>query len=75
MRGRDAAPLTFSHSISIPKQHYPHYMLLLLTIFTGIIMCLCVVYLKESEAMETGNIAPPTAAVAGHTFSTLGESY
>ena len=48
-------------------------MFLLLTIFTSIIMCLCVVYLKESEAMETGNIVPPIAA--GHTFSTLGESY
>ena len=31
--------------------------------------------LKESEAKEKGNIAPPIAAVAGLTFSTLGESY
>ena len=30
--------------------------------------------LKESDAKEKGNIAPPTAA-PGHTFSTLGESY
>ena len=37
------------------------------------IYVLCI--LKESEAKEKGNITPPIAAVAGLTFSTLGESY